>query len=81
MGQLFYFQNKLHHPDVIYSRCSSHVSCVLAHMLSRCITKNDESCESVFTAKAGSKAGKKNQGSSMHLVFSGSKISLISRLY
>ena len=41
----FYFQNKLCHPDVIYSRCFSHVSWVPACMLSRCMIKNGESCE------------------------------------
>ena len=42
MGQFFYFYKKLRHPDVIYS---THVSWVLACMLSRCMIKNSESCE------------------------------------
>ena len=59
----------LRHPDVIYSHCSTNVGWVLACMLSRCMIKNGESCEILFgffTARAGNKAGKKNQGSSMH---------------
>ena len=41
MGQLlfFYFENKLRHPDVIYPRGSTHMSGVLAWLLSRCLIK------------------------------------------
>ena len=39
MGQFFYFKSKLRHPDVIYPPGSTHVSGVLAWMLSRCMIK------------------------------------------
>ena len=47
MGQFFYSQNKLRHPDVIYPRGSTHVSGVFASMLSRCVIKWWESQDSL----------------------------------
>ena len=68
MGQFFY--NKLRHPDVIYSRCFTHASWVLACMLSRCMIKWELRVArfhawGFFTSMAGNKAGKKTQVSSM----------------